>query len=772
MVRMRINFIAVLVFVAMLPFMAAAQTVPSGSVPQQWSPINPPLQTIENITIEGVQRIDPLTVRSYLGLRTGDPLDPEKLDSALKALYDTGLFTDVRFRQEGSNLVVVVQENPMINRITFEGAKKIEADNLRSEIQLRPRTVFTRSKVQADVARILEIYRRSGRFNATVEPKIINLDQNRVDLVFEIDEGEKTGVRRISFIGNKHFSDSTLRGEIATRESAWYRLFGSDDSYDPDRLNADRELLRRFYLKNGYMDFRIVSAVAELTPGQEEFFITFTIDEGERYKVNKVDVASQIKNIDPKLLDEYLHVEKDDWYDSTAVDKTVEDVTVAVGNMGAPFVDVDPVINQNRKDHTVDIAFQVKEGPRVFVESIDITGNVRTLDSVVRREFRFAEGDALNVSKLRRSKQRIQNLGFFEKADITTEAGSAPDRAKVKVNVAEQSTGELSFGGGYSTSDQLIGDIRFRERNLLGRGQDLKASATLSTRRTEFDVGFTEPYFLDRNLAAGIDLFHITRENQRESSYDDKRTGGALRGRYNINDNLSQEWKYSLRRVDIRDVAADASIFIKSQEGTSTTSMITQTLLYDRRDNRITPSNGYFLRFSSDFAGLGGDNRYIRPEVGAGYYFPLAENWIMGFSGEAGQIIKMGKDIRIVDRFFVGGNNLRGFQTGGIGPRDSLTADALGGNTYATGTAELTFPLGLPDELGVNGALFSDVGYLSNVDDEGPNVTDTGNIRASVGFGIGWRSPFGPIRVDIAAPIVKDTGDKTESFRFSFGTRF
>jgi outer membrane protein insertion porin family len=409
----------------------------------------------------------------------------------------------------------------------------------------------------------------------------------------------------------------------------------------------------------------------------------------------------------------------------------------------------------------------------VFVEAIDITGNIRTLDSVIRREFKFGEGDALNAAKLRRTKQKLQNLGFFEKADITTEQGSAPDRAKVKVDVSEQSTGELSFGGGYSTTDQLIGDIRLRERNLLGRGQDVKVAATLSTRRTEFDFGFTEPYFMDRNVAAGVDLFHITRDNRRESSYDEKRTGGALRAKYNINEALSQEVRYGLREVEIRNVAVDASTYIKQQEGTTTTSEVSQTLLYDKRDNKFTPSNGYFAKVTTDVAGLGGDNRYFRPSLGAGYYYPLGENWILGLSGEAGHIFSFGgRDINIADRFFVGGNNLRGFQNSGIGPRDSVTGDALGGNTFATGSIEMTFPLGLPDEMGVTGAVFSDVGYLTDVDDTGPSVTDTGNIRASVGVGIGWRSPFGPIRVDFASPVVKDSGDKQEIFRFSFGTRF
>lgn len=727
---------------------------------------------IGSIEVEGAQRIDPVTIRSYLGLRTGDNFTNAGLDRALKSLYATGLFSDVRLRREGQNLVIAVKENPIINRITFEGAKKIEADTLRSEVQLKPRNVFTRAKVQADVSRIQEIYRRSGRFGAKIEPKIIPLDQNRVDLVFEIDEGKKNGIARITFIGNKQFSDGTLRSEIATRESAWYRFFGSDDSYDPDRLNADKELLRRFYLKNGYADFRIVSAVAELSPNQDNFYITFTVDEGSRYKFNNVSAESKLKGLDSNALGQFIDFEKGDWYDSTAVDKTMETLVTEIGAMGYPFVDVEPQLQQNSKDKTIDLKLVAREGQRVFVESINIMGNVRTEDQVIRREFRVAEGDPFNAAKIRRSKQRLQNLGYFEKTDITTEQGSAPDKTKVNVKVEEQSTGELSFGAGYSTSEQVLGDIRIRERNLLGLGQDLKIAATVSARRTEFDVGFTEPYFMDRNLAAGIDLFHITRENQRQSSYDEKRTGGALRFKYNINDSLTQEWKYGYRLVDVRNIASDASLFIRAQEGEHTTSSISHSLVYDKRDNKFEPSNGYFIRFDTDLAGLGGDARYVRPEISSGYYMPLAENWVLGFTANAGYIIDLGEPIRLTDRFFIGGATLRGFEASGIGPRDRVTGDALGGNRYVTGSVEMRFPLGLPDELGVNGALFSDIGTLSEVDDSGPNIIDSGTMRASVGAGIGWRSPFGPIRVDFAVPVAKEDLDRTEAFRFSFGTRF
>lgn len=737
-----------------------------------WAQTPPVTPVIADITITGAERIDPITIKSYLGLKPGDNFSARGMDRALKALYATGLFADVALAKDGQNLLVTVKENPIINRIAFEGAQKIDADTLRNEVSLKPRNVLTRAKVQTDVSRIQDIYRRSGRFGAKIEPKIIPLPQNRVDLVFEIDEGAKNGIARITFIGNKHFSDGALRSEVATRETAWYKLFGGNDNYDPDRLNADKELLRRFYMKNGYADFRVVSAVAELSPAQDNFYITFTVEEGERYRLGKIDYESRFKGLTPGQIAPAVDLDSGDWYNAQAVDKSAEAIVNAVSNMGYAFVDADPVLQPDPKTKTMDIKFVVQEGQRAFIEAINITGNVRTEDRVIRREFKVAEGDAFNAAKLRRTKQRLSNLSFFESVELTTEPGSAPDKIKINTKVSEKSTGELSFGAGYSSSEQLLGDIRIRERNLLGKGQDLKLAATLSTRRTEFDLGFTEPYFLDRNLSAGFDLFHITRENQRQSSYDDRRSGGALRTKFNYNEALSHEFKYGFRRVEVRNVADDASIYIKRQEGINTTSSVTQTLVYDKLDNRNDPSDGYFLRFSTDFAGLGGDSRYVRPELGAGYYYPLYENWVLGLTTEAGYIAKIGEDIRITDRFFIGGNSLRGFKTAGIGPRDIATDDALGGNIYATGSAELKFPLGLPDELGIAGAVFTDVGTLTQTDDSGPTVRDAGTIRASVGFGVSWRSPFGPIRVDIAAPIAKEAEDETESFRFNFGTRF
>jgi outer membrane protein insertion porin family len=750
--------------------------------------------TVTDVRVEGVQRIEPETVRSYLLIQPGDPWDDEQVDRSLKALFATGLFADVNLSRVGNTLVVRVVENPIINRIAFEGNNKIDEKDLSAEIQLRPRVVYTRTRVQNDVKRILDLYRRHGRFGATVEPKVIQLPENRVDLVFEINEGEFTGVRSINFVGNHQYSDGKLRGLLQTKESRWYRFLTSDDSYDPDRLNYDRELLRRFYLTEGYADFRVVSAVAELTPDRNGFVITFTLDEGERYHFGKVDVNIKIKDLPPEAVLPLLTVHTGDWYDAEAVEKSISVLTDTLGNRGYAFVEIKPNINRNREDRTVDITFDVQEGPQVYVERIDIVGNVRTLDKVIRREFQLVEGDAFNTTKMQRSQQRIKNLGFFKKVEVTNTPGSAPDKTVVTAEVEEQSTGELSVGIGFSTTDGPLADVNIRERNFLGRGQDLRIGTVVSLRSQQVDLSFTEPYFLDRNIAAGFDLFEIKTSPTANffsgitPPYQQFSYGGALRTGYQITDNLRQTLKYTARSDNITNLQPNTSLFIVLQAGQHTTSEIGQVLLYDRRDDRLDPSAGYFASIGNDFAGVGFGVDYVRNKVSAGYYYSVAPEWVLSFTGEAGYIFGWnGQNVLIQDRFFVGGDNLRGFQSAGIGPRDSVSGDALGGQKYYLGSVTLGVPLGLPKELGISGRAFTDFGTLYHIQPTNivltpaqlastggvqPMVEQSPAIRVSAGVGVSWKSPVGPIRLDVAYPIRKEPFDKTQLFRVSFGTRF
>ena len=728
--------------------------------------------TISEIRVEGTQRVEPETVRSYMLVQPGDPFDSDRIDRSLKSLFATGLFADVALRREGDTLIVRVVENPIINRIAFEGNHKLSDQTLDAEVQLKPRVVYTRTKVQSDVKRILDVYRRNGRFAASVDPKVIPLEQNRVDLVFEIDEGPVTGVRSITFVGNHEFSASRLREILQTKESRWYRFFSSDDNYDPDRLTYDRELLRKFYLAEGYADFRVVSAVAELAPARDGFFITFTIEEGERYRFGKIDVTNQIKDVKIDDLKPLVTVAQGDWYNADQVDKTIAALTEALGNRGYAFVDIQPRVKRNADNRTIDVTFEIKEGPRVYVERIDITGNVRTLDKVIRREFRLVEGDAFNTSRLQRSEQRIKNLGFFKKTDVTTNPGSSPDKTVTGVNVEEQSTGEFSVGAGFSTSEGVLGDISIRERNLLGRGQDLRIGTVIAQRQQQVDLSFTEPYFLERNLAAGFDLFEINQDNQLIGQFNQFTVGGSLRMGYQITEPLRQTLKYTLRQDTINNVQPTASRFIQEETGTRNTSAVGQVLLYDKRDNRLDPSAGYFGQLGVDVAGLGGDVRYVRTLLTGGYYYSVAPQWVLSLTGEGGYIHGIEDTVRIEDRFFVGGDNLRGFATGGIGPRDLATNDALGGNIYYVGTVSLGFPVGLPQELGITGRVFSDFGSLFNLDEKGDTIADPHSLRVSAGFGVSWASPLGPIKLDLAVPVKRESFDKKQFFRIGFGTRF
>jgi len=648
--------------------------------------------------------------------------------------------------------------------------------------------------VQNDVKRILDLYRRHGRFGATVEPKVIQLSENRVDLVFEINEGEFTGVRSVNFVGNHQYSDGKLRGLLQTKESRWYRFLTSDDTYDPDRLTYDRELLRRFYLTEGYADFRVVSAVAELTPDRDGFIITFTLDEGERYRFGKIAVDIKIKDLPAEAVVPLLTVQTGDWYDAEAVEKSISVLTATLGNQGYAFVEVKPNITRNREERTVDITFDVQEGPQVYVERIDIVGNVRTLDKVIRREFQLVEGDAFNTAKMQRSQQRIKNLGFFKKAEVTNTPGSAPDKTVLMAEVEEQSTGELSLGIGFSTTDGPLADVNIRERNFLGRGQDLRIGTVVSLRSQQVDLSFTEPYFLDRNIAAGFDLFEIkTSPTQNFFSgvtppYQQFSFGGALRTGYQITDNLRQTLKYTARSDNITDLQPNTSLFIVLQAGQHATSEVGQVLLYDRRDDRLEPSSGFYASLGNDFAGVGFGLDYVRNKVNAGYYYSVAPEWVLSVTGEAGYIFGWGgQQVLIQDRFFVGGDNLRGFQSAGIGPRDSVSGDALGGQKYYLGSVTLGVPLGLPKEFGLSGRIFTDFGTLYHIEPTNivltpaqlastggvqPMVEQSPALRASAGVGVSWKSPVGPVRLDVALPIRKESFDRTQFFRVSFGTRF
>ncbi len=730
---------------------------------------------VRQVLVSGAKRVETSTILTYLDIRAGDDITQDMLNRGLKNLFATGLFADVVVKNKGNGYIEVsVVENPVINRIAFEGNRKIKDEELAAEIVLRQRQVLTRTKVQNDVSRLYQLYRRNGRFSVSIEPEIIKLDQNRVDLVFVINEGAVTKVSSIRFIGNKKFDDDRLRKEISTKEARWYRFISNDDRYDPDRMEYDKELLRRHYLRNGYADFRIENAIAELSPDKSRFYITYSLYEGKRYKVGKIHINSKIKYFDANLLKKYVGLVPGEWYDADKVQSTINNMSDAMGNMQFAFVNIRPDIRKNEEDGIVDVIFNINETPRVFVEKINIRGNVRTMDKVIRREMLLNEGDPYNKSKLARSEQAIKDLGYFENVNMDILSGSAPDKTVVDIDVTEQSTGEISLGAGLSTSDGPLADIRFRERNFLGKGQNINLGATVAGKRTEFNFSFTEPYFMNRDISVGTDLFRVTRNLQKESSFDQERVGGGLRVGYPLSEYWRQNLGYRIESNDIRNVQSNASRFIREQAGKRTTSAISQGITFDNRDSVFFPTKGQRFWFDTELSGLGGDSQYVSAKIGISHYYPITDDWIFNSLGEIGVIEGYGgENVAINERFYLGGTSLRGFERSGIGPRDTVTDDSLGGNRYYRGSFELSMPVGLPDELGVKGHLFTDFGSLWGIDNaSGFNIVDDSSIRAAAGVGVSWRSPFGPIRIDYALPYADEEYDSKESFRFSFGTRF
>jgi outer membrane protein insertion porin family len=736
---------------------------------------------IRQIVVQGNQRIEAETVRSYMEITVGDTYDPAKVNRSLKALFRTGLFSDVRIFRQVSILVVRVVENPIINRVNFEGNKELKDKALRKEVQLRARVVFTTARAQKDVERIVTVYRRTGRFAARVVPKIIRLPQNRVDLIYEISEGPETSIARINFVGNRAFSDSKLRSVITTAESAWWKFFSRSDNYDPDRLNFDRELLRRHYLKNGFADFRVISAVAELARDGTSFFITFTVEEGEQYTFGRSEIATNLPELNPARLDAVILTEPGKVYDASKVDKTIDALTAEVGKTGFAFARVKPKINRDRENRIIHIVYTIQEGPRVYIERIDIIGNLRTLDRVIRRELRLAEGDAYNRVLVDRARRRITALDFFSKVEIKQSPGSAADKVILTLKVVEKSTGSLSFGAGFSTSESILGDVSVTERNFLGKGQFVRLRTSLSFKRQQLDFKFTEPYFLGRKMTFGVDAFATETDSEDESSFESRQLGGGVRFGFPLSEDSALSFRYLLSYDKIFNVdAATASPAVVQAQGSALTSLIGVTWAYDTLDSRVSPTKGVRVTLTQDFAGVGGDVYYSRTVGRAIAFYPIYfENLIGAIKTSAGYITGWnGRQVRILDRFFKGGDSLRGFERAGIGPRDTASAnqDALGGKIYAISQFELTFPIGLPPEIGIRGGLFADIGTLFDSPTKGlpPGVVvaDDASLRASAGVSVLWKSPLGPIRLDFAHAFLKKSYDKTEIFRFSGGTSF
>ncbi|HEY0281777.1 MAG TPA: outer membrane protein assembly factor BamA, partial [Rhizomicrobium sp.] len=743
-------------------------------------------RVVRRMVVLGTQRIEPATVLSYITLHVGDTYSEAAIDRALKALFATGLFSDVKIRWDGSTVTVNVVENPIINQVAFEGNSKVTTKDLTKEVQLKPRMVFTRAKVRSDIQRIIELYRRNGKFAASVDPQIIQRPQNRVDLIFSINEGPTTGVARINFVGNKIFDDDTLREQIATVESAWWRILATNDNFDPDRLLFDREQLRRFYVSHGYADFHVISAVAELTPDHSAFYITFTVDEGPKYKFGKIEINSKIKELPTQTLLPLVKINAGAVYDENLVESAKDALIGAVGSKGYANADVGVRLRRNIETKTIDLIMNIEPGPRVYVDKISVVGNTRTLDRVIRRELRFAEGDAFNRQLVDRSRTRIRALGFFRDVTIKNSPGSRRDKTDITVAVAEQSTGELSLGAGYSSTSSFVGEFAYTERNLFGRGQYMRASIAMSTLSKQFQFSFTEPWFLDRPLAAGFDLYKwITNYNQ--ADYQGDATAASLRFRFPTSEygSIGLHYTYRLNKVT---PYSSAPLEVQLAAGSTRTSELGYSFIFNTLDDVIKPTSGIVFAFSQDFAGVGGNLKFLKTEGTLATYRKLiGDSFVGSLTLSSGFITGYGgMTIPIQERYFKGGDSFRGFKLAGIGPRDitvSGDAGAVGGDFFAIGTAEVRLPDILPADYGMKFSLFSDFGTLGHLDSAASRfcgtvggytgcIKDNLALRVSTGISIGWKSPFGPVQIDLGVPLVKAPYDKTEFIHFSAGTGY
>ena len=761
-----------------LPAPAFAQDAGGDAAPTQSSQ-TAPVQTIQSIQVTGAERLEPQTVLSYIKLRIGQSYSKASADAALKDLYETELFADVQISNDNGNVTIQVKENPVVNRIILEGNKRIKDDKILPEIKVAPRQIFTRSKIRADVARIIELYKRQGRYAATVEPKMVMLDQNRVDIVFEITEGDKSKVRQINIIGNEHFSDGKLRGEMVTKQARFTRIFSSGTSYDPDRMAFDQQKLRQFYLTEGYADFRVVSAVAELTPDKKDFIITDVVEEGQRYKFGDVKVESQLRDFDGERLTKNLPMKQGDWYNAKLVEDTIESLNDTAGAYGYAFADVRPQYDRNKDDLTMGLTFVIQEAPRVYVERIDINGNTLTQDKVVRREFRLAEGDAFNSLQVKRSTNRIKSLGYFqEKFEVEQKPGSADDRIILEANVEEKPTGELQLSAGFSSLESFIFQASIRQRNFRGRGQTVGLSGSYSRYSKSVEASFVEPYLFDKNVSLGVDIYRRDYNSfnyynsSRRTNYAQSTTGFQVRAGVPLTEYLTAVGRYTLNYDDISvsksqfysinasgDYACDplrAGRYLCEAIGKRLSSIVGMSLIYDTLDNRVRPTRGETASINLDIAGLGGDVKYARLRANAAKYWPLGAGFVFSVQGEGGVIKGYGGDsVRLTDRFYLGEPQMRGFGIRGVGPRvirqyysgvvgaetttmSNKSDDALGGKYYYKGRGELEIPLGSgARELGLRPSIFVDAGAVWGV--KAPNLID----ECGAGCFIGQRDSDG-----------------------------
>lgn len=751
-------------------------------------------ETLQKIQITGNKRIESDTIKSYLHIQIGNDFEVHDAEQALKTLMKTGYFSKVDAQKDQGVLKISVIENPTINQIAYEGNDALKDEQIAKDMPIKPRKILSMADVQNVQQRLLEIYRRMGYFSATVDPKIIKLDHNRVNLIFEIKEGTITTIDKIVFLGNNKFSSVDLEETLLSKRSKWWRFFASDDRYDPDRLMADQQALRQYYNNKGYPDFRVVNASAELSEDRKSFYLTFVVDEGELYKFGKVSFQSAIKEIDTSSLLKELFFVEGDVFNAKELEKSINLITEKLGEKGYAFVIVEPIIEKDKTNKIASVTFSIKEGPRVYIDRVQISGNDRTHDQVLRREMTLHEGDIFNTSKMKHSENSLKDLDYFKEVTIDTEQSDSYDRVNLLVKVQEQSTGNVRLSGGYSTTDGPLISFGLSERNFMGKGQTVNADVSLSKKTQDFTIGIVEPYLFNKRLVGSFDLF--SHKSSRHDAFTTKTIGFSGGIGYGITPNLVQKWNYTLQRDQVSSVDGDASLFLLDDPKKSVLSSIAHTLKYDRRDSIIEPTKGYILSMANTFAGVGGSVSYLRHDFSAIAFHTLLEDVLTFIRFDCGFLQKAkGRRLRVVDGIYLGGDSFKGFEFSGLGPRDiaSKNKDSIGGQKYWKTTLESQFSIGVPAEFGIKGALFVQTGsvwdspFKRNIqkvvtikkkDADGKEVEeqvtrtthliDNRKTRVSVGFGVIWKGPFGPLRIDYAVPVVKSKIDQTQRINLSY----
>lgn len=740
---------------------------------------------IDNIQVIGNKRVETATIHNYVGLKIGDEFTQEKQNKAIKDLYLTSFFDKIDVDYDHGKLIIKVDENKFISKVEIKGNSKIKTDLINKELLTRAGESLTASSLRIDVERIKELYKRSGRFTSTVEAKVTKLDDNRVKVTFDIAEGPKTLVKNIYFVGNENYTNSELRSIILTKQTGLIGIFSSNDNYEPERIEYDKELIKGFYESVGFANVRVLSASAELSPLKEYFTITYSIDEGEKYNFGQTTIDSKIQNIDANSISKYVNIKQGSLYNAKILDKATQDVSNELAAHGYPDVDVRAEKNIIEATKLVDIKIVIDRAEKVYINQINIAGNVKTEDKVIRREFKIAEGDLFNRERIEKGEQNIRNLDYFEKLNTNIAPTSIRDRYDLDVSVEEKSTSSIALDVGYNTSGGIFTRLGFTERNLVGTGRYLDLGVQVGKQNTNFTGGITEPYFMDKDVALSGRFFrnHSGRGGgfgEADQSYTLNSIGFTPSIEYNIKEDLSHNIEYTIKKDHlIPSKNKSDGRFLNEQKGKFTTSAIGQTITYDQLDSRVLPKKGYIISGSQELAGIGGDNKYLKHEIDSKYYYSVLNNKLtLKLAASVGDIEGiMSKAVRISDRFNKGDETLRGFENGGLGPRDKQTRESLGGQRFYTLSAELNFPLGLPQDLDVTGAAFIDAGNVfdikakKNTNYDKNQYYNSKKIRASVGAGFIWITRLAPIRIDYAIPIRKEKYDKKQNLHIRFSTR-